>query len=1031
MEKFLEELQTAIANHQEEIDHLQNEREALRQEENNMSFNEYNREYQNIINHLEKERQALEEAENTLQAYRDNYDLANSSIKDLRNLRDLLKTTTDEQERSEIIEEIIAKEGELRRALNIIPDEMAEYLRNTFLEENTNEYHEEQAPNLQEEKTSLKDNQDFVASNKETPDLSPLALTEYQEIANQLAELKAALQDNDELIANSIKNFQAISKEEKDHQELEGPFDTETLNSFQEHYMNLKLAENEIYIEAKNTQKMLQRKIKNLERKQRQIIEMDTMAQALDISYEEYKKLSKTLENKKIINDILDKKGLKEIVHKKGGRSNKEKAELQRAKKEIYQEIIDYLNKHTDKNIKDAINVLYGMDFQVTQEEEPKKTKITSSEKENIAKNVQKVPANIRKDKENHQTKALQAPEDMPRLKAAAGQDVDSEKIEPPKKNQEEQEEKETKEEVKIAKEPLKRGLREIFGDLRQGLNIGKKDGSRYRRSNLQVSSNFRQELQSGNVAYNVVHVVPAVVKATTQLLSKISGKILLGQEAKEMMETLKERIDKLPAEDLETIFREYRGNRINQERYPEAFNMVIEEKMSEYTLGKVMALNSNIEQCYKQVFYAKNLLTSIDENLRKGKMTGHDRIHKLEQRKALLKQAANSIKYIRKAKIEADNLLSSGLHGLSEDMKAASTKLNCVGMRFAKSYDMDQELEDQLMECEKRENAAIYNENDEELLEAFIASEVLLNNNTEISSSLLGKRSTGKKYYSPLAEQLDYRNDPFVRDLFTTIAVTSAAVSAYNAYKPISSTQDNFANQVHQAGLEITSRRGAMYEGMQAQAEQDVLNSAGAIERGTLDSTGWSLGTDAYHVADKAGHAFYNNFYNQVQNRFADITNAYSRGNISQMEAIEELTNISNQAQSTLSSVVTKCLEVLKPYAKNNPQFDLGAVEDTMQFIVDHPDAIANMNRSMLEIQNIGDTLIALSSEQLSTISHLPGNLTPTLLAAASSAAVASKVATNMANANKKDYGNDVTDMVEEYAEGLKTPEEESENVK
>ena len=53
--------------------------------------------------------------------------------------------------------------------------------------------------------------------------------------------------------------------------------------------------------------------------------------------------------------------------------------------------------------------------------------------------------------------------------------------------------------------------------------------------------------------------------------------------------------------------------------------------------------------------------------------------------------------------------------------------------------------------------------------LRVFIENELLLSKNTKIQGSLLGRRSTGEKYYSPLVSQLDYRDDPFIRDLFTT----------------------------------------------------------------------------------------------------------------------------------------------------------------------------------------------------------------------------------------------------------------------
>ena len=49
--------------------------------------------------------------------------------------------------------------------------------------------------------------------------------------------------------------------------------------------------------------------------------------------------------------------------------------------------------------------------------------------------------------------------------------------------------------------------------------------------------------------------------------------------------------------------------------------------------------------------------------------------------------------------------------------------------------------------------------------------------------------------------------------------------------------------------------------EGMGAQANQDILNVEGQIERAVLDKHGWKF-TNAYHVDDKAGHTFFNDFY-------------------------------------------------------------------------------------------------------------------------------------------------------------------------
>ncbi len=1106
MDTYFERLEQIIERHEKEIDHLNSERVALRNEENNMSFNQFSREYQNIIDHLENETRSLRQAQNTLDSYRSNYSKALVLVDDLKSLRDELNAASNGLEEDNLNADIRRKETELESILNLLPLELADSLRSTLVENETvkeeevqqQEVNEQAVQEVGESKDATLDDE-FSFSD---------ALDDYDKVSSDIENLNRAIADNERALQESIARMNEIFQEERQRFENEGPFDNEKLNSLQEYYMGLKIAENEVFIEAKRNQTRLARKLKSLNKKQEEIRQMDKMASAFEVSYAEFKELSSTLKNRKIITHILEQRGLENIIHKKS-RTKEEKAILNEALNQIRKEIITYRKENENVSIKEAINVLYGMDNKVVKKAQSKSMKMPEKNYLALIDNTKQLPAVIRNDSPIQQTKeVLSGPKEfnnllddkrvafplLPDLQAAA---VDTNKTTGPKPlegvgndkeegnlenddneivlpqvkvNSNEGVKKVTDENVKDngsnnnnsnnnvnvnpsvnatgSKAPigneatvstkeqqpvLKKGLREIFGDLRRGLEIGKKDGKRYQYSNLKVSQNFKNELQSGNVLYNIVHVVPAVVKATTQLLSKISGKILLGSDARKMIETLEDRVDNLSVDDLETIFKEYRGNRINQERYPLAFNMVIERKMSEYILGKVSKINQEIENSYKDVFHANNLLKATDENLRKGKISSEEKLQRLDQRRRILKVAADNIKYIRDAKVEADNLLSGGLHGLSEDMKAAASKLNCVGMRFAKNHDMDQELEDALMECEKRENKAIYENNDEDLLKAFLDSEVLLSENTEITTGLTGKKSTGKKYYSPLATQLDYRNDPFVRDLFTTIAVSMAAVNASNVIKnqeiqgeKYFNNQEALINKVHEAGEYITSRKGAMYKGMRAQANQDVLSSAGSIERSVLDKTNWGLGTDVYHTADSAGHEFYNAMYNNLQERFANVTNAYSSGAINQTDVLEQLASISNDTHNTLVNVADECLKILKPYAESNTRFDLAGFQDTMQFLVDHPNAIANMNQAMVDVQNLGDELVSLSTDQLEMINNLPGDLGPTLLSAASTCALAQRVASSMAKTQNKRYGNEVTEMVSDYAYANRQDEEE-----
>ena len=117
MNTYFERLEEIVRRHEQEIDHLKAERLALRQEESNMSFDNFNREYQRIIYYLENETRSLNDAQNTLDNYHFNYDKAESLINDLRNLRKELDTATSRQDENAIQEEITAKEEELRKTI--------------------------------------------------------------------------------------------------------------------------------------------------------------------------------------------------------------------------------------------------------------------------------------------------------------------------------------------------------------------------------------------------------------------------------------------------------------------------------------------------------------------------------------------------------------------------------------------------------------------------------------------------------------------------------------------------------------------------------------------------------------------------------------------------------------------------------------------------------------------------------------------------------------------------------------------------
>lgn len=580
------------------------------------------------------------------------------------------------------------------------------------------------------------------------------------------------------------------------------------------------------------------------------------------------------------------------------------------------------------------------------------------------------------------------------------------------------------------------RGLMTIMEELTQGLGLKAKDGKRYRASNIKVFKGFKEELSSGNFLYNIVHLVPAIVKLPFNLIRKAVGKIMLRAESKRNIAELKKRLDKLSEEDLMTIYKEYRGNKVLQERFPTILNTLLEERMQKFALGKVTEINGELEVRYQSAFSAMHELDAINAELAKEGLSDERRRELQAAKSEVLSGQAANIATIRSRYIEANNWMSGGLHGFSEDMKAAATKLSLVGKRFAKDHDLNPELLERQAALERAEMQAIADGNDEMALRVFVENELLLSKNTKIQGSIFGRRSTGEKYYSPLVEALDYRDDPFIRDLFTTIAVTSATISTIQSIKAardqaaiIAENNRRIAQnnqtmqQVNQMGQDIAGKRGTMMEGMESQGMQDTLTSANEIERAVLDKTDWGLGTRAYRTADNAGHSYYTTFYDSTKQAYENIAQQYASGQISQAQAMQQMADLGARTHQTFGAINTECLNILKPYAATH-SFDLSGVQGAMEYLQANPSAVQAMNQAMVDVTNAGDVLASMNLQQLIPLTTLPANIRTVIINGAATAALAANINNSM-GARKHTYGNSVTEMVDEYqGQRTETPE-------
>ena len=520
-----------------------------------------------------------------------------------------------------------------------------------------------------------------------------------------------------------------------------------------------------------------------------------------------------------------------------------------------------------------------------------------------------------------------------------------------------------------------------IIAKLTKKLNIGKKDVKRFNSSNIRVRDTFKNELRAGNYLYNIVHVVPTAVKATVSFFRKLGAKIMLRPEAKNTVEELRRRINNLTEDELQFLFDNYRGNAIVQDMNLQ-INDLLSAKLKEFGLAKVDRLNNTILDDFR-------VLSQLNEAKNNSGISDDD----------YYTRASILIENIIKLRKEGNSLLSGGIHGQEEDFRAAASKMNYTGLRFAKIADFDSELQQRLGAVEQRLNEAIATGSEREIVDRFLELEALYSKNTEVKNSIFGKRSVGAKNYTPLLEELNYNPDPFIRDLLTTIGTATSIVTslrAINGQKIISEHNNQVEevnrmnrdtiNSVHETGNMIASKREVFGRGMQSNAQGDALGTAGLGERYSLDSSNWHLSSDAYRDLDSHFHAYGAENYANISSQINDITNRCGQGAITNTQALEELAAISTSAHSTFIDMANQYKEVLANYAASHPQFDLSVYQGSIDALVNNSDAIANMNQAMVDTANLGSGLVDITLQEIEPLTAMPG-LYSSLVTAASCA--------------------------------------------
>ena len=998
-----------IESDQQELERLVQERTVIMKNERHLSTGNFRRELAIIENFIRRKSEEIMNERKTVEDYTQASDL----------MRELAIAPGSEEERAE-------KEEELSSVMESLPAELQQELidraNNRPVEENNFSNNEPV-----EENTSQN-----VTSNEE-----------------RLRTLQDALEVARNAYQASIDNFQTIFANERNEIAERGPITNEELDELNSRYLSAKEEENERLQRNRDLIAEIESRINDLnatieqERREQEITpavetQQDSSApentpensnsEAGQTSSEENNQVSNSDDLSKLKNELLDKVRAGEmspnemirIVQEAAGNSRKQEENKESKENEGNNENKEYSPIPKDKALVPSFGKLkpvVPIDSSKIKEKDNNKNKESSDNKEEEYKPIPKDKALVPVPEPDNEYKPISEPVPVP--------EPDNEYKPIPEPNKE-------------AEEKSPRGFYTIINELTEGLNVQAKTGKRYKVSNIKVSKEFKEELKSGNYLYNIVHLVPAIIKVPIKLIRKAFNRFRYSYAEHKTVATLKERISNLNEDDLKIIWDEYRGTKVIGERYPDILNILLNERMQRYAMEKVTSLNSSMEAKYKELFDAKQTVDECNEILSKANAEGNKELVKqvIETRENALNGKAEMIKKLREEYKEANQWLSGGAHGFEEDIKAATTRLSIVGKRFAKERNLDPEITKRQAEIEQQEMNAIRNNDDESALNAFIENEVLLSSNTEFERSIFGNRSSGAKYYEPIIVKSDYRDDPFIRDLFTTVATTGAVISTISAINVHGSQADEMLkahqNEVSQAnanndaiidnvneqGAKLVDNSNDFAEGMQAQAEDNVVNYTNTMERQTLDQTSWQVGSSSYRAADDAAHEAYNSMADSVQSRISDVASQYSSGIISKEATLDMLKDISNETQQNLADLYASYLPTLKEYAASHPQFDLHGVEEAMGFVTSHPGAIAKMNEGMVESVQIGENLQALSAEHIQAINSLPSDLRTTLFAdGAAAVALAYTVARDMdKNVASGKYGNEVTNMVSEY---------------
>lgn len=590
-------------------------------------------------------------------------------------------------------------------------------------------------------------------------------------------------------------------------------------------------------------------------------------------------------------------------------------------------------------------------------------------------------------------------------------------------------------------------------------LHIKNSSASKLKASNIRVTKSFLNDIRQGNVLYNIVGFVPAVIKSAVVAVKKLFSKITLGKKQKEALEKVKLNLEGLSPQELEVLSNEYLGGNLLNKREISPIDELIRDKCIKYkreffVQPRSIQLNEKLNQIFgiynesedirvlmsktkkdqltpeqKEILYEKFACSSNEELFEKLRL----------KREALFKGVAKEVDSAIDLRKELIQLLSgAGVHSFEEDHSAKKSGMNFVGKRFAKKKDTRDtsllKLESQMMD---KVYASIDKGDDEKALMLYVGYLKKAYENSEVSLSAFGRRETGLRSFEVIPEELNYQNDPFVRNLFTTAAVLGSALSIYNNYQNSNlsseidrtnkynadvaeqNAQINQVNMVandknlalqgelNQYGERLTNDAANSQEYLRRAAYDDNITDFDITERAQLSDVDYYTLDQGYINQDIINHSTTRDAFESFNSQFSDITEKVSSGAMSQSEAIRAISDIREKAAMNLESAVSEYLPVMEEYAARSPEFDLNPLLNYMRNIGDYTKVTERLGDTLANSAEVGEKLSGNLVEEFSALNTnfavLPNEIRTSLLPAASTLLLATQASAMMDNPSKK----------------------------